>query len=504
MVKRKALNGIDLANLAANFSREHESPLRSIEASIREVNKLEMDVQQRTTELLMVIADTHIENSASLPGRLGELVRRRSDAEKNVRDELSLVEASIGKKTELVGQLSRAIDDIQVQAQDAVDASAELQELEDEINQLKAQDAALRPDEDEILDEVKTKLEAYRESPIYNYLVKLDFQTAPGSGLTRALNQWLAGLCNFQVNMANQQMLSTMADTIKTRRPAREESIAIKQLVLEKRQTEIFNAAIRKYANEWRAANNNESLAGKHPLPEALEQARKQLSSEKRKANELHGQLAEFSDKTDRWYKEYSASIVESLQGKSTSELTKETLLTSSERDDEALREIVQLKEIVADLGLQRAQLESSKQGALERYEKAKSAERMLNSAQFQKARATYSERINPTDLLTAYMVGAIVLEEVAERLLAAQTIEKPVRLPQIDYGSGGTGGTSRESSSGSDPYPWGWSSSSSSGSTSSTRDSDSGSSGGFSTSSSFGGSDSSSSDSSYSTSDSF
>ena len=462
-----------LTDLVQSNTRKYERPFRQLEQECAAASTVRLDLEMKIHDQLKAFAGIQLAEQAPVEGEVARQLELRIAEEGSMRDQLGRVEADISNRLAALQAQSEQLDACQKVANGILAADTEYMRR---LQAYKVDNAGLESRQStltEVLEECARKLPAFAADTHYSYLKAAGYGTdqyAP-TPMSRMLDGWIAKLCSFKQNAANEQMLLAMRAEAFKRAGEGLSQLKAEGAWLEDR------------------ARTAATTAGVTALVREIDANRAAIDAGKKRANDIHATLAEYAECRDSRYLRARDLLAEQLKGQNPDALLARARQTATGDDDAIALEIQSLQEKLDAHNAQLASLHEQRQAAEDEYTRAKVIERELRRDQFASSRYRYKSELDMDSLLVGYMAGSMNTAAVAQSVRSYQEVIEDVPV----YRSSGSGFSSRPSSSGGG-----------SGRYSSSDDDTSRSV--FSTSSSFGGGDSfsSSSSDSYSSTDSF
>lgn len=389
-------------------ARSVEQELRDAEQQCSSVTQSRLDYQLQLTELLNRLASFRVDsNDLDACQSAKQQMAYRIDEEKQHRNELEKVELQI---SELVSQLNEAMSNETAQI-NAIDQSL----LSDPShlnlvltrNQVANDLNILNQIALEIKAESADKLPAYKKDGFFQYLISRQFGTEnyKSNFFTKTVDTWLASVTNFRVNFINQSMLEKMVKVIHEREGELKSR-------LDCIQTDIDNSRMK-------SEDNGEMRV----VREKIHYFKLKISSEKKRANELHALLEQYASKKDYRYVEAQRLMIGYFSSIPNEELVKQAALTSSKEDDEVIEKYNRIKAHLEQVEEQYKQLSEVKKEKEDAYERAKVFERRLRKSDFTGSYYKYNSKLDITSLFAAYMLGNLNSNDVEREVLNYRSV---------------------------------------------------------------------------------
>lgn len=463
-----------IARKAAELSRAAEKILRYADEEVSLGIQAEIKVLEYITEAYSQIVAFKIETGDGLNDTIRKQIEQRDDHLARLKSKLAAVENRIEAEDLAEQENELALERVRSQALASLRQSKMYASVADNLARLESEARELDADLNDIMIECDNKLPGYKASPLYQYLRERGHGAPdkPRKGLTRALDDWIAKLCSYEENSANEEMLKALRKAAKTSIQERTNGINQARAWLAEAEDNVLSRKV--LAAYTGSSSEDASKAELVRLSDALEKSRETLRQLKREANALHKEIRTYIDKKDPEYQAIEKRMIAALDA---TDLAAEALKTPSKKDDELPLMMQNLEEVRQKI----MEAKAKRDQAQGQYESVKQFERLVRN--WQRPNHTFKSSFELEPLLTSYLAGALT-QSALERLVLAAQIPDPERPSWSS--------SHQSSSSSSDSYSFGWGGSGSSSSSSSSSSSDS-----FSSSSSSGGD-------SFSTSDSF
>lgn len=421
----------DMIDAVRGNTRKYEQGLRKAQERLSASGEHSLRLQHAISAALGKIAAIHLAGNTRLDADIQRQLELRRDEEESLRNQLANVEEQIAKticalkssdedirvtRAALLAQLRQNADYLQLEARHAA-AVTELANAQARYEEIRA--------------ECEGKLAQFEENRLYTYLRSVGYgeDTYRRSTIFRAMDRWIANLCNFATNRPNERLLRAM-------RQSNEESHTCLATAVGNLSAQIDS--LTKAAEE------------RSPLPKLNANRTfntKLLSADKQRANAIHEDLAKFAEKTDARYVRAKELLAGRLQESSLDNLMSMARQTANPDDDAIVDEIARLR---AELAAVRDEYRICKEEhtrAQDDYDRAKELERSLRTKRYVNDDYQYDRSLNLDSLLTGFMAGNLSATQVTRTVESSQ-VEVPRYSPPVSSGWGGGSGVSNSSDS--------------------------------------------------------
>lgn len=408
------MKSYELLDQLGRDARNYEVPLRDIETRLADVASQEAQLEAAIVENLARFGRMQMEHGADIGQEASTVLRLRAAEEREQRADLKVIEKEID---ELLAEQQEAHRGIEL-------AGARLRDYlygeQDYIAAVKTRNTAraardwLREHGKELGDECARKLPEYDRHPLYTYLAKRQYGEPAyrAVGITRALDAWIARLCNYQGNRVNQLALLGMRDEL------------ARQQVTQAEQLSQSEAAI---AN---LSADAERRAGMDAARRRLQQIEERILDAKRRARELGDKLARYADCLDPRYLRARELVAKRLGEQSIDALFEKARATASLADDELVIQLSEMYEKRRRLQDERQELSGRRAEIAEKYNKVKELEREVRAQQQSSGgnggQASY-DGLDWAKLFTGFMAGAVNNRDIEKTLV--KHLKKGIKL---------------------------------------------------------------------------
>ena len=379
-------------NTVEQHSRQQESSLRAAEAALSKATEQELRLQHDIVVKLRKIALLQLDGPVSPRGDvLQQLELRKTDLEQ-LKSRLSETEANIATAIQERNTLQKDMATTAANVQMALANNPSYGHLIEAMSVAMKARAAAEDHYLEISEECSSKLVAFEKNPLYRYLRSANFGAASYNrrGVPRAMDRWVATLCSFSTNQANEAMLRAMQaenqggfDLLETRcKQIQEQLDLIKRDVSSTLQVDV--------------------------LAKALQAAEEAISRGKDKANAIQGQLQEYVEKTDSRYMKARDMLADVLNGQPAEVLIDKVRQTPGLDDDALAEDVISLQGQLHTIQAQFSRLHTDRERANRDYQKSKGLERQLRDSKYSNDRYEYPSSFRIDDLLVGYMAGRL------------------------------------------------------------------------------------------------
>jgi len=218
--------------------------------------------------------------------------------------------------------------------------------------------------------------------------------------VSRGMDSWIAGLCNFDANWANEKMLLAMRTELLNRAHRDSQRIEAARQALDR----LADAA---------SAETGAELIAKRMAP--LEAAIAQAESRARKIDAV---LADYAARRDPRYRKAHELVSASLHAHSIDALVAQARRTPGAEDDQLVLEIIALQDKLAGCRRDGARVEQARQAAEADVQRAVELEQEMQRGGYcDGARVQYGDDLNLRQLVGRYMNGDLSLGALAREL---------------------------------------------------------------------------------------
>lgn len=415
-----------MATLSEN-SRRYEGELRQLQQALSSAHDQELRLQHSVGIAFQQIAGVQLAGGAQLSAEVQGLLDQRRQDEAELRERLAVAEARIAQQLQRVQtlgeQVERQLADVSVQ----LEQTSGYQQQVAALSEVEASGSAAAETYEELREECRTKLQAFKTDPLYLYLKRRQFATEHYARWTlwREPDKWIARLCNFPKNRESEQALLAIQQANESARSQFETERSALQNTL----TQLFEQALA--ASEVPA------------LREQLEATHQAVAADKAQANTLHERLSNFATQADEHFATVHGLLAGQLAQASSQELERLAASTTSVEDDELVRKVRDLRAELDELKAQVPFLQAQHQQAERDYARAKQVERDLLSGGRLSKGYTYRNGLDLESLLLGFMGGALSLSQVAREVdnhRVAATVASSSWIPSVTTHTGNSG----------------------------------------------------------------
>lgn len=394
----------ELLDQLGRDARNYEVPLRDIEARLASVATQEAELEARIVENLARFGRMQMEHGADIGQEATTVLRLRAAEEREQRADLKVIEKEIEGLLAEQQEANRAIDLAAARLRDYLYGEEHYVAALKTRNSVRAARDWLREHGDDLNQECARKLPAYERDPLYVYLLKRQYGEPAyrGSGLARALDHWIAKLCNYQANRVSQLALIGIREEL------------ARQQVTQAEQLSHSEAVIANLSSEA------EGRAGMHTARERLRRVEERIQNAKQRASALNEQLARYADCTDPRYLRARELVARRLGEQSIDTLFEKARATASLADDELVIQLSELYEQRLRLQDERRELSSRRTEIADKYQKVKELEREVRGQQQRSGdggQGSY-DGLDWGKLFMGYMSGAVNQREIEKSLV--------------------------------------------------------------------------------------
>lgn len=456
-------------NTLTENSRQFEARLRAAEKRLSDAVTVEIDLERKIASDLRTIAALQIDHHGRIDGDAKRQLDLRRDEEASLRDQLTQVEQGIAELIEQAHRLEPAVRTADALVEKALAAHPEYVQQLQQSTELQNQERLADASNTELLAEITRKLPEFELNPLYRYLKECGYGTDSyqRTGILRNLDSWIALKCNFQQNHASEMTLQGMRTELHAATRARKEQLQ----------------ALEQSLAHLRSCTRDQFDTEK--LRKELSELDTKIKEQKKRANDIHASLAEYTEKRDSRYQRARDLLADALKSQPLELLLEQARQTPDTGDERLVEHVGQLQAELKAHRVRFAPLYGERDQAKRDYERAKELERTFGGSRYAGSDYEYSNRLDLTGLISGYMAGQITAAALEGEIKKHRKKIEDDDSPSMSWG----GGYGRSSASS------GASARSSSSSSSSDSDSDIGGSG-YSTSDSSGGGSSDTSDS--------
>lgn len=495
-----AIKGSDIYDSLKDKIREVE---RESEAKEREVFGVERSITSMTEERETVYvklalkylpnleADSVKSTLHEVQAEVQELVKRKQirrqeldNAIESEKKKMENLEKRLGENTSTLDQLSLSKTEIESKIAKTLSENSSYTELDAKTQSAKERLEQNERRIDEMEELARTKLPAYSNNKIFNYLLERNFGTEnySSTGIISRLDSLAAEFISFESQKKTYDFLRAMPELMQQEIKVRQRDLM--ELISEMQKVESSTA--KEYGIGEVLVSIESSLKTRKDLVAKQER-------EKETYKDYISQRDELDSSKDPYYQRAVQELKEYLKGESIQELKRRARETPDQEDDYLVQRIEELDSEVRRLKDNAKQKRSEREAVDKKLSGLKDVESTYTRMDYEARRSRFGDEFDLDSLITGYMLGQWDTRHITSEMERHHYLkEEPTYHSSSSYG--GYGGSSHRSSSssswGSDSSSSSWSSSSSFGS------SDSFSSGSFGGSDSFGGGSFGSSDS--------
>jgi hypothetical protein len=391
----------ELMDQLGRDARNYEVPLRDIETRLADVAAQEAQLDAAIIENLARFGRMQMEHGADIGQEASTVLRLRAAEEREQRADLKVIEKEIDELLRQAQEANAGIELAGARLRDYLYGEPDYVAAVKTRTTVRAARDWLRANGEELNYECDRKLPEYERHPLYTYLLKRGYDEPHyrGSGITRALDGWVARLCHYRVNRVNHLALLGMREEL-----ARQKVSHAEQLV----QTEAAIANLTAQA---------ERKAGMDTARQRLQAAQERIADAKRRAGELNAKLAAYADCTDPRYLRARELVAKRLGEQSIESLFEKARATASLADDELVIHLSEMYERRKRLQAERRELSASRAEIAEKYNKVKELEREVRAQQQKGEQGSY-DGLDWGKLFMGYMSGTVNSRDVEKSLM--------------------------------------------------------------------------------------
>lgn len=316
----------------AENTRMYQGKLESCDQRAADASRDQMALEQKIAGLLRQVASLHLEGGANVAAEVERELAFRADERQALRAELQTVNSDIANHVAAIRQRGAEIREAALRPGTHLDAAQLLQAARERYQRAEDAHQALLAMNAELEQEIGAKLAGYRGDPLYAFLREVGYGTPDyrRDGAEAAKDEWIAGLCNFNANRRNENILLAMREALPLRAERSAQALA-----------------------EARAELDALSFAPPPPtIAERIAQAVAPLEAALAQADErvrrVRASLAEYAACTDPRYRRAQELQAASLNSLPIAELIAQARATPSPEDDKLVLEIVNLQDKLA------------------------------------------------------------------------------------------------------------------------------------------------------------
>jgi hypothetical protein len=428
----------DMYDKISSNSRSYEQRLRSVEKELSQANEHELRLQHSIAKALRSFASLQIEENPAGNAEIELMLKRRASAESELRQRLAGAEAAVSQSLDFARTITTNIEQLIEQVDQRLAVDTHYQELFALSLSARNNAESARGKYTEIAAECTEKLKAFETDRLYRYLraAKYGTDAYTRGGLVRALDRWVAGLCNFMQNHQAETTLLAMQ--------AANES-----------EWSLLTATFDGYKEQlMQLVTSARAEAGVPELVAKQEAAEAAANAAKARASTLQDELEAFANKSDSYYEAILKALTGQLAGKLPSELRALAAATPDSADDALIEQLDDLRQQLTSNQALATRLNRECTEAKDAYERARDLERQLSKPRFKSSDYRYSSGLDLDALLVGFMAGALSNQQVVR--------EVDSHRESVPSSGGNIGGGSIWSPSGNDGGFGGFSTSSS------------------------------------------
>ncbi|WP_097302456.1 coiled-coil domain-containing protein [Pseudomonas chlororaphis] len=385
-----------ISSLGEN-SRRYEHELRELQLELSSAHEQELRLQHSISSAFQQIANCHLTGGAQLTSEVLGLLEQRSLTEKELRDQLAVAEASVGRHLQAAKQIAEEIEAIVQGLDRQLEADPQYQQQTAALAEAVALCDGAAASYKELREECRSKLEAFQRDQLYLYLKECGFGTERYSRgtLLSELDRWIARLCNFAQNSAAEQTLLAMQEANEGARWQHEANRGVQEANLAQRYQALL-------------AGTDTSV-----LQARLEKRNRAVELGKAQANAIHEQLDRYANRRDEHFTQAFELLSRQLAQMSLPALEQLAGQTTTPQDDELVQKVREGRGELEELQRRVSLLDLKYKEAELDYQRAKQLERDLLSGDKISVGSTYSEGMNLEALLLGFMKGTLSLSQV-------------------------------------------------------------------------------------------
>ncbi|MFG9350094.1 hypothetical protein ACEP28_32225 [Pseudomonas aeruginosa] len=391
----------DMYDKISTNSRSYEQRLRSVEKELSQAHEHELRLQHSIAKALRNFASLQIEENPAGNAEIELMLKRRASAENELRQRLAGAEAAVSQSLDFARTITTNIEQLIEQVDQRLAVDTHYQDLFALSLSAKNNAEGARGKYEEIASECTEKLKAFETDRLYRYLRAAKYGTDgyTRGGLVRALDRWVAGLCNFMQNHQAETTLLAMQ--------AANES-----------EWSLLTASFDGYKEQlMQLITSARAEAGVPELVAKQEASESAANAAKARASSLQDELEAFANKSDSYYEAILKALTGQLAGKLPSELRALAAATPDSGDDVLVEQLEDLRQQLTSNQALATRLNRECVEAKDAYERARDLERQLNKPRFKSSDYRYSSGLDLDALLVGYMAGAMSNQQVVREV---------------------------------------------------------------------------------------
>jgi hypothetical protein len=411
-------------------TRFYEGRLRELERKCAQASTQELKLEADLNLELGKVSSFQMERNINVGAAAQNELRQREIEQKELLVELSKIEAEIATALPKIEQQNEAIAAAKIAMQAIFNENQAVADLVEAHQRLLSEEKTLSSQNAETLRECERKLKGYGENALFVYLKLQKFDTSSYStiGLVRFLDSWIAKLCNFRVNRANETMLLAMRTAIAD------------QSANMNRQVNASKTQVDGYMREA------ESKVGMGALTLQLKHLTTSVAKSKTLANGIHERNRAYAEKRDDRFMRAKKMSVEYLRSRPIQELLLQVKETPEQEDDESVQKIIQLQRDLDLIHNQYNDLVRAKSSTENDYNRAKVIERDLTRNNYFSSDSRYDSSFDFDALLVGYMAGNLSSNQVSSQVSNNRSVYVPPEPVRSSWDSGSSDSSSSSS----------------------------------------------------------
>lgn len=391
----------DMYDKISSNSRSYEQRLRSVEKELSQAHENELRLEHTIAKALRCFATLQIEVNPAGNAEIELMLKRRTSAEAELRQRLAGAEAAVAQNLDFTRTITNNIEMRIAEVDQRLAVDTHYQDLFAQSLSAKNNAEGARGKYTEIAAECTEKLKAFETDRLYCYLraAKYGTDAYTRGRLFRALDRWVASLCNF---MQNHQTESTL----------------IAMQAANESEWSQLTASFDGYKEQlMQLITSARAEAGVPELVAKQEAAEAAANAAKARASTLQDELETFSNKSDSYYEAILKTLTGQLAGKLPSELRALAAATPDSDDDAILEQLDDLRYQLSSNQALATRLKRECVEAKDAYERARNLERQLNNPRFKSSDYRYTSGLDLDGLLVGYMAGALSNQQVVREV---------------------------------------------------------------------------------------
>lgn len=404
-------------------TRLYQGKLESCDARAAEASRDELALEQKIAGLLRQVAALQLDQNDGVAAEVERELAFRADEEQGLRAELQAINSDIANHVAAIRQRGAEIREAALRPGAQLDMAQALQAAREAYQRAELAHEALLAMNAELQAEIDAKLARYSGDEMYGFLREAGYGTPSyrREGAEAAKDEWIAGLCNFNGNRRNENILLAMREAL----PVRAEHSA-----------QTLAAA--------RAALDELSFAPPPPtIAERIAQAVAPLEAAVAQADErvrrVRASLADYAARRDQRYLRAQELQAAGLKAMPIADLIAQARATPGPEDDRLVLEIVNLQDKLAGSRRDYERALAARQHAEADAQRAEALEADLRRGGFIDTKELdYRDGLDLPQLVGRYMNGELSAGAVTRELQQyARELRPKFRYGETEWGAG-------------------------------------------------------------------